>query len=277
MKTPQLLSDQIAWVTGSSRGIGRVIATELCAMGAAVAAHGTRFDSPKTFDEGESMEQVARDIADETNGTTMPVWGDLTDENEVKRVADEIRARFGRIDILVNCAGGDIGPLGANAPRGGRPDPDDCVSISVADIRAVMDRNLMTCILCCREVAPEMMQRKSGRIINIGSTAGSYGRDNGAIYGVAKAAMHHYTRCLAAQLRPHNVTVNCVAPGGTVTPRFLVIHKVDEEKLIEEGTLDRYGRPHEIAVVVGFIASPAAQYVSGQILRVDGGAYPFAG
>lgn len=273
----QPLQDQVAWVTGSSRGIGRVLATELCQLGAAVAVHGTKFDSPKSLNEGESMEQVASDIASATGGSTMAAWGDLTDETEVARIAGEIRAKFGRIDILVNCAGGDIGPLGAGAPRAGRPDPDDCLAISVPDIRAVLDRNLMTCILCCREVAPEMVARKWGRIITIGSTAGSYGRDNGSIYAVAKAAVHHYTRCLAAQLRPHNVTANCVAPGGTVTPRFLAIHRIEEAKMIEEGTLDRYGRPHEIAALVNFLALPAAQYISGQVIRADGGAFPFAG
>jgi len=271
------LAGQVAWVTGSSRGIGRVLAERLCAAGALVAVHGTRPDSPKAFDEGESMEQVARDIAASAGGETLVVHGDLTDEAEVARIAGEIRARWGRIDLLVACAGGDIGAGGTSAGKGGRPEGDDCLNISVADIRSVLDRNLLTCILCCREVAPEMRDRRSGRIITIGSTAGTYGREGGAIYAVAKAGVHHYTRCLAAQLRPHNVTVNCVAPGGTVTQRFLAIHPIDEERLVEEGTLERYGRPDEIASVVLFLATPAAQYVSGQVIRADGGQHPWVG
>jgi 3-oxoacyl-[acyl-carrier protein] reductase len=265
------LTGQVAWVTGSSRGLGRIIATKLCQCGAAVAIHGTRFDSPRSFVEGESMEQVARDVAAQAGGDVMPVWGDVTDESEVRRMADEVQARLGRIDILVANAGGDIGAGGTGVGRGGRPNPDDCIGIPLPDIRAVLDRNLLSCILCSRAVAPGMMERKHGRIITIGSIAGTFGRDDGAIYSVAKAAVHEYTRCLAVQLRPYNVPVNCVAPGGTVTNRFLVIHNIDQGKLIEEGTLDRYGRPHEIASVVAFLASEEGRFISGQVIRVDGG------
>jgi 3-oxoacyl-[acyl-carrier protein] reductase len=272
MSSEKPLEGRVAWVTGSSRGLGRVMATHLCRLGAKVAIHGTRPDSPKTFNEGESMEQVARDVAIEAAGPVMPVWGDVTDEAEVRRMAGEVRGRFGRIDILVANAGGDIGAGGTGVGRGGRPSPDECVGIPLADIRAVLDRNLLSCILCCREVAPEMMERKSGRIITIGSIAGTFGRDDGAIYSVAKAGVHEYTRCLAVQLRPYNVPVNCVAPGGTVTNRFLVIHEIDQERLVEEGTLNRYGRPHEVASVVAFLATEEGRFISGQVIRVDGGA-----
>lgn len=271
----KLLAGRVAWVTGSSRGLGRIMAAKLCQLGASVAIHGTRFDSPRSFGEGESMEQVARDVAAEVGGTAMPVWGDVTDEAEVKRMADAIRARLGPIDILVANAGGDIGAGGTGVGRGGRPNPDDCIGIPLADIRAVMDRNLLSCILCCREVAPDMMARKQGRIITIGSIAGCFGRDDAAIYAVAKAAVHEYTRCLAVQLRRFNVPVNCVAPGGTVTNRFLVIHEIDQGKLIEEGTLDRYGRPHEVASAVAFLASEEGRFISGQVIRVDGGSQCF--
>src|SRR5262249_39974973 len=146
-------------------------------------------------------------VATAAGGTAMPIWGDVMDEGEVKRMAEGIRAHLGRIDILVTNAGGDIGAGGTGVGRGGRPSPDDSIGIPLADIKAVLDRNLLSCILCCREVASEMMARKSGRIITIGSIAGTFGRDDGVMYSVAKAGVHEYTRCLALQLRPYNVPV----------------------------------------------------------------------
>jgi 3-oxoacyl-[acyl-carrier protein] reductase len=269
--TNKPLENKTAWVTGSSRGIGRVVADHLAGLGAKVAVHGTGPTSTQAFNEADSLEAVAQTIAAAHEGEALPVWGDLTDAGTVTRLAGEIRQRFGRIDILVNCAGGDIGAQGVGGENAGKPVSNEAIFIDLADLHAVLDRNILTCILPCRAVAPEMMERKSGWIVNIGSVAGLGGRPGGAIYAAAKAAVHTYTRCLAAQLRPHNVYANVIAPGPIVTPRFLASRATDETRMVEEGTLERYGWPIEIARTVAFLVTPASSYITGQVLRVDGG------
>jgi 3-oxoacyl-[acyl-carrier protein] reductase len=265
------LTGKVAWVTGSSRGIGKVIAEHLASLGAAVAIHGTSLSSPKMLNEGESLDTSAASLAGSFGVETTFVHGDLTDEEIVKKSADKIRKDLGPIEILVNCAGGDIGTKGVEAPKAGKPEHNDLVLISVEDVRKVLDRNIMTCILCCREVAPEMMKRKSGKIVNIGSGAGLVGRTDGGIYGTSKAAVHHYTRCLAHQLRPFDVSVNVVSPGQIITPRFLASRDTEQSMMVEEGTKERYGWPIEIARAVAFLSTEGSSYITGQVLRVDGG------
>lgn len=264
------LDGKNAWITGSSRGLGRVVATHLASLGARVAIHGTSPYSTRAFNEADSLESVADTIAQEHDAEVLRVCGDLTDEDTVKKVVQEVRDGFGNIDILVNCAGGDIGAQGTMGENAGKPLHNDAINISVADIRTVMDRNLMTCILTCREVAPEMMGRQSGSIVNFGSVAGLAGNQNSAIYSTAKAAVHEYTRCLAAMLRAYNVRVNAIAPGGIVTARFLASRPIDESQKVKGGTLVRYGWPMEIAKTVEFLVSDDSSYISGQVLRVDG-------
>ena len=269
------LDGKVAWVTGSSRGIGRVVADHLASLGAKVAIHGTTPHSTRAFNEAESLKAVAAEVAGRHDADIMAVHGDLTDEQTVKHLTAEIRERFGRIDILINNAGGDIGSQGAMGAKAGKPVDNDAVNVSLADVRTVLDRNLMTCILVCREVAPEMMARNSGWIVTIGSIAGLGGHPSEVVYGTAKAAVHEYTRCLAAQLRPYGVNANVIAPGEIITARFVASRPTREERKVREGALTRYGWPDEVAKTVEFLVTPDSSYISGQILRIDGGAQLF--
>lgn len=269
------LAGKVAWVTGSSRGIGYAIATHLANAGANVVIHGSSPDSPRAFNEGESLQAVAQGIERQYRVICLPVYGDLTQEGTVRDVVEQIHHELNQIDILVNCAGGDIGAKGVQAPLAGKPEKNDAIFIAFEDIRTVLDRNLLTCILCCRAVAPEMMARKSGKIVNIGSIAGLTGREYSVIYATAKAAMHAYSRCLAVQLRPYDVNVNVVAPGDIVTERWKASRSYDQQKAVIGNTLDRYGQAEEVAQVVEFLVSQQAGYISGQVLRVDGCCQPW--
>lgn len=261
----KLLAGQVALVTGAGRGLGRAFAERLAALGCAVGIHGMREHGPAEYGEGTTLTDTAKQIGEQFGVKTCRVLGDLTVEGDVQRVVETVVSELGPLEILVHNAGGDI------AAAGGKPNPNDAVMIKDVDVRAVLDRNLLTSILVCQHAARQMMPRKRGRIITISSIAAFKGNENGAIYSTAKAGVVEYTRCLAAQLRSHNITVNSLAPGDTRTGRFLGTRHVPEERLVTEGTLDRVGLVDEVARVVEFFAGPLGDFVTGQVLRVDGG------
>ena len=151
--------------------------------------------------------------------------GNIGDKAAVAKMREEIEAKLGRVDILVNCAGGDIGAAG------GKPDPNDALGIPLEDIRALTENNLYGTILVCQAFVPPMVKAGSGSVINIGSAAAQFGVTNGVIYAALKAAVIHYTRCLAASVRTEGVRINAVSPGATKTARFEATRVVDPKKI----------------------------------------------
>ena len=261
----RLLEGKVALVTGAGRGLGRGFAEHLAALGCRVGVHGMRENGPAEYGEGTTLTQTAFDIAAAHNTRTCRLLGDLTNAADVQRVVAETCSELGPIDILVHNAGGDI------AAAGGKPNPNDCVHIKLEDVRAVLDRNLLSTILVCQETAKVMMPRKTGRILTLSSISAFRGIPSSSIYATAKAGVVEYTRCLAEQLRSFNINVNTLAPGDTRTGRFLGTRKVEDSRLATDGTLDRIGLVDEVTRVVEFFAGPLGAFVTGQVLRVDGG------
>jgi 3-oxoacyl-[acyl-carrier protein] reductase len=229
-----------------------------------------REEGPAEYGEGTTLTATAQEIGRQAGVPTLRVQADLTQSDQIDAVVQAVEAGLGPIDILVHNAGGDI------AAAGGKPNPNDAVLVKEVDVRSVLDRNLLSTILVCQRVAQGMMERRQGRILTITSIAAFVGRGHTSIYGTAKAGAVHYTRCLAAQLRPYDITVNSLAPGDTRTGRYLGTREVEPSRLVETGTLDRVARVDEVARVVEFFAGPLGDFVTGQALRVDGGSQLWA-
>ena len=258
----------VALVTGSGRGLGRMIAQGLLANGAHVALHDINEDAPAQYGESASLTALADEFS-KTGGTCVAVTGDISNEAHVTAMVQKAQTALGPISILINCAGGDIGAAG------GKPEPNGALDISLQDAAAVMNRNFTGTMLMCRAVVPDMAARKKGAVINFGSLNGHVGVSPEVIYGCAKAAIIHYTRCLALEMREHGVRVNAISPGPTTTARFLATRQTDPAKM-GGASLDRYATPAEITSTALFLASDQSGFISGQVLRVDGGMTLFA-
>lgn len=258
------LAGRVALVTGSGRGLGRAMADRLAELGASVAVHDVSLDAPAEFGEAESLGAVAAQIAGH-GVKTVAVTGDIGDPAQIKMMVQAAQSGLGPIEILVNCAGGDI------AAKGGKPKPNDALGIPAEDIRAIMDRNIIGTMFVCQAVCPGMAERGTGSVVNIASVAAHMGVTDGVAYAVAKAGIVEFTRCLAKDLRPHGVRVNAISPGPTMTARFLATRVTDPKMSDPSVPLMRYGMPEEVADAVAFLAGDAARHISGQVICVDGG------
>lgn len=244
-----LLQGQTAIITGGNAGIGKAIALQFAQEGAKIAILGTNSEAGHT-----TLEEIKK-INPSTEAQFYQV--DVSKTLYVEEVIKKILIDFGQIDILINNAGITADQL--------------LIKMSEDEWDRVLAINLKSCYNTCRVVARLMLKAKKGRIINISSVVGLMGNPGQTNYAASKAGIIGFTKALAKELAGRNILVNCVAPGFIRTKMTETLPEAHKEALLKEIPLGRMGEPNEIAHVVGFLASPLASYITGQVITVDGG------
>ncbi len=243
------LEGQIALVTGASRGIGRATALGLASLGATVVGTATTPEGAAQIDVLFKEKGL--------RGAGFPL--NVTNAAACEQLIAEIEQRFGPLSILVNNAGITRDML--------------AMRMKEEDWDAVIDTNLKAVFRLSKLAIKGMMKARQGRIINITSVVGSTGNPGQANYAAAKAGVAGMTRALARELGSRNITVNCVAPGFVDTDMTKVLPDAARTELLKQIALGRLGKPEEIAAAVMFLASPAAAYITGTTVHVNGGMY----
>lgn len=238
----------VTLVTGARRGIGRVIALRLARCGP-VALN----DIAEGKDELEGVAEEVRGIG----GRALVAPGDVTEADQVAAVVKQSVEEFGRLDVLVNNAG---------ITRDGL-----LVRMTEEQWRSVLEVNLTGAFLCSRSAAKVMLRQRSGCIINMASVVGIMGNAGQANYSASKAGLIGLTKSMARELAPRGITVNAIAPGFIASPMTDKLGEQARDKLSSVIPLGRLGTAEDVADAVAFLASDAASYITGQVLKVDGG------
>jgi len=242
------LDDRVAVVTGASRGIGRAIALELAHRGASVVVNYNT--------SADAANEVVEAIQQE-GGRAIAVQADIGDLDQATRLIQTAIDTFDGIDILVNNAGTTRDQL--------------LMLMSEEDWDVVLRTNLKGVFNCCKAAARKMMRQRSGRIVTISSVSGIAGQGGQTNYAASKAGAIGFTKSLAKELGPRNITVNAVAPGFVLTDLTADLSEDLKQQAIEATPLGRMGQPEEIARAVAFLASDLASFITGEVLTVDGG------
>ena len=239
---------RVSLVTGGSRGIGKAIALQFANQGIRVAVN---YISNKS-----AADEVVK-LIEAAGSSAVAVQGDVTQRADVERIFAETTEALGSVEILVNNAGIISDSL--------------LMRMSDEDWDSVIDLDLRSIFLCTREAIRTMLRNRWGRVINIGSVVGLRGNSGQANYAAAKAGMVGFTQSFAKEVGSRNITVNCVAPGYVETDIVEDLPPGLKQSIMDRVPIGRFGFPEEIAAMVGFIASDAASYVTGQAIAVDGG------
>ncbi|NIN63764.1 MAG: 3-oxoacyl-[acyl-carrier-protein] reductase [Anaerolineae bacterium] len=242
------LTDRVAVVTGSSRGIGRAIALKLASLGAKVVVN--------YYGSEDAAEEVVEEIKS-GGGEAIAVQADVKDSEQAKELIGAALEAFGRLDILVNNVGITRDTL--------------LMRMKEDDWDIVMNTNLKGTFNCTKAAQRTMIKQRYGRIINITSVSGIAGQVGQANYSASKAGVIGFTKAVARELGTRNITANAVAPGYVPTDQTADLPQELIDYILELTPLKRPGTAEEIANAVAFLASEEASYVSGQVLGVDGG------
>ncbi|HPX89160.1 MAG TPA: 3-oxoacyl-ACP reductase FabG [Methylophilaceae bacterium] len=242
-----MLQNQIALVTGASRGIGAAIAQELGKQGATVIGTATSASGADNINASLKAAGI--------NGMGLAL--DVNDAGQIDAVLKQIATTYGDVSILVNNAGITKDTL--------------LMRMSDDDWNAVINTNLTSVFRMSQAVLRPMMKARTGRIISISSVVGHMGNAGQTNYAAAKAGMTGFTKSLAAEVGSRNVTVNCVAPGFIETDMTAELPEAIKTKMLERVPLGRLGNVNEIAATVAFLASPSAAYITGETIHVNGG------
>ncbi len=242
---------KVAIITGASRGIGNALARGFAASGAAVVLAAR---------SRSELEATARELASR-GGKALAIPTDVTDAAQVAEMVRRTQDVFGRIDVLINCAGGT--GVDRSIP---------IIEMDEEIWKRIVDLNLKSAYLCCRAVAKVMLEQRSGSIVNFSSGTGIHPVHGMTHYGPAKAAVNQLTRMLSVELGPHNIRVNAISPGliDTATERKYM-PPASFEKYSRAVPLGRVGQPSDILGLALFLASDASAYISGAIIPVSGG------
>ena len=249
MTEAKSLAGKVAIVTGGGRGIGLAIARALADDGASVVVSGR---------DAARLDAAVKEL-EALGGAALAVAADAAKREDVDRLAEATRERFGRIDVAVNNAGITRDQL--------------LVRMKDDDWDQVLDTNLRGVFLMTRAVGKVMMRQKSGRIINIASAAGAMGNPGQVNYSAAKAGVIGLTKASGRELAHWNILVNAVAPGLIETDMAAAIPAEAREAMLQQVPLKRIGQGREVAEVVRFLAGDGASYVTGQTIHVNGGLY----